>query len=133
MIESNALCKAVEKEVGMKPTAPSQFKKIAEQIEERTKEHISYSTLMRLWGAMKGVEPRRVTLDILAHFLGYMSYDDFVAHQPVADETERLERSASLQNPVAPEAIESQITSYLAPIVPSSPMHIEGAFSLSPL
>ena len=30
MIECNALCKAVEKEVGMKPTAPSHFKKIAE-------------------------------------------------------------------------------------------------------
>ena len=122
MIECNALCKAVEKKVGMKPTAPSHFKKIAEQIEERTKEHISYSTLMRLWGAMKGVEPRRVTLDILAHFLGYMSYDDFVAHQPVADETERSERSASLQNPVAPEAIESQITSETieAPITPNA-------------
>ena len=81
MTDYKDLCTAIEQELRRTPSAPSDFKWISEQIEERTRERVSASTLMRLWGYMEGVTPRRVTLDILARFLGYMGYEDFMAHQ----------------------------------------------------
>ena len=81
MFDYKSLCTAIEQELRRTPSAPSDFKWISEQIEERTRERLSASTLMRLWGYMDGVTPRKVTLDILARSLGYMGYEDFMAHQ----------------------------------------------------
>lgn len=81
-MEYRKLCKAVEKEVGRTLSAPSDFKWLSAQIEKRTHERLSPSTLMRAWGYMEEyVMPRRVTLNILARFIGYMGYDDFIARQ----------------------------------------------------
>ena len=66
MFDYKSLCTAIEQELRRTPSAPSDFKWISEQIEERTRERLSASTLMRLWGYMDGVTPRKVTLDILA-------------------------------------------------------------------
>lgn len=71
------LRKAIEQELKHSFTTPSDFKWLADKIEERTHERLSISTLMRLWGYVSGVSPRKVTLDILARFLGYTGYDDF--------------------------------------------------------
>lgn len=85
------LVEAIEKDVQRKLSAPSDFKWLSGQIEKRITEHISSSTLMRIWGYMDGVTPRKVTLNILARFLGYMGYDDFeakTADSPVPDVSE---------------------------------------------
>ena len=71
------LRKAIEQELKHSFTTPSDFKWLADKIEERTHERLSISTLMRLWGYVSGVSPRKGTLDILARFLGYTGYDDF--------------------------------------------------------
>ena len=112
MTDYKDLCTAIEQELRRTPSAPSDFKWISEQIEERTRERVSASTLMRLWGYMEGVTPRRVTLDILARFLGYMGYEDFMAHQAgtrgqEVQEVQEVQRVQGVQeDPVTAKAIE---------------------------
>lgn len=68
----------VEKAVGMSIQTPRDFEWLSEEVEKATGEHLSSSTLKRLWGYMKDAgEPRRGTLDILARFLGYSSFETF--------------------------------------------------------
>lgn len=81
MTEFNCLCRAIEKEVRRTLSAPSDFKWLSLKIEDSIHEHISHTTLMRVWGYLPGVTPRKVTLDLLARFIGYLGYDDFMAHQ----------------------------------------------------
>ena len=68
------LCKGVELETGRKILTPTDFDWLSDQVEARTKVHISASTLMRVWGYRQGVTPRRSTLDVLARYLGYADY-----------------------------------------------------------
>lgn len=85
-MEHRKLCEAVEKEVGRTLSAPSDFKWLSAQVEKHTHERLSPSTLMRAWGYMEeNVVPRKVTLNILARFIGYFGYDDFVAHQSLGN------------------------------------------------
>lgn len=81
MIDYENLCKAVEQSLKHECKAPSDFKWLSKKIEERTHEHISHTTLMRLWEYLPGGSPRTTTLDILARFLGYIGYDDFCQQQ----------------------------------------------------
>jgi len=83
MTDYQSLRTAIEQEVERVLSAPSDFRWLSKQIEERTREHLSPTTLMRLWGySEEWVNPRKVTLNILARFLGYMGYDDFMANRP---------------------------------------------------
>ena len=91
MTEFNCLCRAIEKEVRRTLSAPSDFKWLSLKIEDSIHEHISHTTLMRVWGYLPGVTPRKVTLDLLARFIGYLGYDDLLAHQ----EKESLEELPS--------------------------------------
>ena len=77
MTDYKSLCVAVEQDVRRALSAPSDFKWLSQQIEERTGEHVSHTTLMRMWGYLPGVMPRKVTLNILARFLGYTGFDEF--------------------------------------------------------
>lgn len=72
--EYRKLCKAIECKVGKTLQTPVDFEWLEEKIEARVKEHISASTLMRIWGYRPGVSTRQSTLDILARFLGYADY-----------------------------------------------------------
>ncbi len=73
------LCRKVETNTGLKMLTPVDFSRLEERIYTRLKERVSASTLMRLWGYRKGVEPRPYTLDVLARFLGYADYPLFCA------------------------------------------------------
>ena len=72
------ICLAIEKATGKTFEAPSDFNWLSDSIMERTNEHLSTSTLMRLWGYREGVKPRKTTLDILAQYLGYRNYAEFL-------------------------------------------------------
>ena len=60
---------------------PSDFEWLADKIEAKTKDCVSASTLMRLWGYRKGVKPRPATLDVLARYVGCDDYVTFT-HSP---------------------------------------------------
>lgn len=80
--EYRKLCKAIECKVGKTLQTPVDFEWLEEKIEARVKEHISASTLMRIWGYRPGVSTRQSTLDILARFLGYADYVTFCNWPP---------------------------------------------------
>lgn len=68
----------VEKAVGMSIQTPRDFEWLSSEVKRVTGEHLSSSTLKRIWGYMKDAgEPRRYTLDILSRFLGYSSFEAF--------------------------------------------------------
>ena len=88
------LLQAVEQDMHRSFTAPSDFKWLSQKIEQRTKEHLSATTLMRLWGYVPGGTPRKVTLDIVARGIGYMGFDDFIQRQsPLSPEANAEEKS----------------------------------------
>ena len=72
--EHQKLLEAIEKEVGKKLLTPKDLEWLSEKVEARTKEHLSESTLMRLWGYRPSVGARQTTLDILSRYLGYADY-----------------------------------------------------------
>ena len=116
MKDYEELCRALEKEVRRTLSAPSDFKWLSEQIRERTHENVSASTLMRLWGYMEGVKPRKVTLDILARFLGFMGYDDFMVHQPkeegteiAKDEIDDTKAEGANETAIEPQAVKKDV------------------------
>ena len=69
----------IEKTIGQRIQTPKDFQNLSHKVLERTNQLLSVSTLMRLWGYVEGnVNPRISTLNILANFLGYKSYEDFI-------------------------------------------------------
>lgn len=76
-----ALRKAVEATIPRKIKTPYDFNYLAGAIMERTKEMLSETTLKRVWGYIDGYDTiRQHTLQVLARFAGYESYEDFYAH-----------------------------------------------------
>ena len=76
--------------VGMEPRFPRHFAALSDYVLERTNQHISPTTLKRLWGYLdEGVQPRKSTLDILAQSVGYGSWEDFCRQE--AQPTEESE------------------------------------------
>ncbi|MCH5176594.1 MAG: hypothetical protein J1F25_01135 [Prevotellaceae bacterium] len=87
-MKAKDLCQAVEKMVGKTMYTPRDFEWLSEQIFKQTHEMLSATTLQRLWGYIEDhVQPRRITLDILAHFVGMRSYDAF-CHNLASEEAQ---------------------------------------------
>ena len=87
--EYTKLCKAVEEKTGKLFRTPSDFEWLEIKLESKLKEHISASTLMRVWGYRQGVSTRQSSLDVLARFLGYADYVTFCKWSPLeSDETQ---------------------------------------------
>ena len=79
--EIQELLKQIEERTGINPKSPSDFDQISDIIYESTRESLSASTLKRLWGYFKSeVTIRHSTLVILAKYLEFKSWDDFLAH-----------------------------------------------------
>lgn len=73
-----ALLSAVEKQFSRKPETTTQFIALSYAIESATNNHISSSTLKRLWGYVSNTPaPRVSTLDILAQYVGHRSFRVF--------------------------------------------------------
>lgn len=63
---------------------PADFAALSEEIQQVTKQYISTSTLKRLWGYVKSKSSHRiVTLNVLAVYLGYDSWQDYRCNKVV--------------------------------------------------
>lgn len=74
------LRKRIEAVSGIEPKTPQQFDSLATSILTRTKQRMSSTTLKRFWGYIeKGSDSqiRSSTLDILAQYVGYVSWKAF--------------------------------------------------------
>lgn len=73
------LCSAVEREMQMRIVTPRDFKRLSNLIFESTREYISDTTLMRLWGYVRSESsPSKNTLNVLSRFLGYTDFAEFI-------------------------------------------------------
>ncbi|HBP44403.1 MAG TPA: hypothetical protein DD635_00760 [Flavobacteriales bacterium] len=75
MIE--ALKEAVLDKAGIKMQGRGDCHLLSDLILGQTNEFISYNTLRRLYGFAPKVKPRKKTLDVLAQFSGYTSFQQF--------------------------------------------------------
>lgn len=72
------LCIDIEHSLGRKLRTPKDFEMLHEGIYKRLHFLISTTTLKRVWKYLDdGVQCRQSTMDILARFIGYRSYDDY--------------------------------------------------------
>jgi len=72
------LRKLVEKTAGRRMKTPRDFEMLAEQIWNRTHENVSATTLKRFFGYLdEAVAPRKITLDLLARYVGCCDFDTF--------------------------------------------------------
>ena len=73
-----ALLDAIEKRFGYKPETTTHFIALSYAIESVTDNHLSASTLKRLWGYVNNLPaPRATTLDILSQYVGHKSFRAF--------------------------------------------------------
>ena len=106
-MELQKLREETERMVGRQIRTPKDFDFLSEQIFEQLHQHISTSTLKRLWGYLPSNEnPRTSTLDLLSQFVGCSDWEDFCrqvsdAHPEVAD-TDATDSSVPAFSP--PEA-----------------------------
>lgn len=97
-MEYEKLCRAVEQALHRQLKTPKDFDYASERVTRKTHETISPTTLMRLWGYRKETEPRPSTLDILARFIGYEDYTQFL----IAQEQEEVEKVADNTPDITP-------------------------------
>ena len=72
------LIKIVEARIGRKIQTPKDFEFLSEQIFDSLHQHISPTTLKRLWGYLpEPSEPRLSTLNLLSKFADYDSWETF--------------------------------------------------------
>ena len=107
--EYRKLCKAIECKVGKTLLTPTDFEWLEEKIEVRVKEHISASTLMRIWGYRPGVATRQSTLDILARFLDYADYVSFCNWSPSNSDEPQSDEVMSNHLRTAELTVEQQV------------------------
>jgi len=75
----------IAEKVGREIRTPKDFDYLSEQIFEQLHQHISSSTLKRLWGYLpSNTTPRTSTFDMLAQFAGYTDWQDFCRQVPDA-------------------------------------------------
>ena len=71
----------IEIALNRKMQTPKDFDFLRDRIYARLHILISRTTLMRIWGYVEeGVEPRKGTLSVLAHFIGYQDYEDYCSN-----------------------------------------------------
>lgn len=76
------LLNKIEEAARIQPTIPSEFDVLSNVVWKRTGEYLSSTTLKRLWGYNKEeVKPRKSTLNILARFIGYKDFEDYLERQ----------------------------------------------------
>ena len=83
---------------------PSDFVALSEDIQQKTKQNISTSTLKRLWGYVKSKPSHRIdTLNVLAIYLGYGSWQDYSRN--IAEESDFLHSSQVLAQNLTPSDV----------------------------
>lgn len=72
--------------VNRRMSLPRDFTWLSEEVERRTKQRLSASTLRRFWGYVdEGVKASRFTKNVLAQFAGYRDYEHFTNSQGTGD------------------------------------------------
>ncbi len=65
----------VRRATGLSLQTPKDFIRLSNLVHERTGEHISTTTLKRIFGYLnEDIQPRVLTLNLLSRFLGYANY-----------------------------------------------------------
>ena len=73
------LRKAIELKVGRKMSTPKDCKFLSERIFEENHVNVSSTTLKRIWGYLQNDNsPRSTTLNILANYVGYEDWDNYL-------------------------------------------------------
>ena len=85
----------IEKKVGFKINTTTDVKSFLAILQEHTSAPISLSTLRRFWNLIPMRKSNNSTLDVLAKFLEYASYQDYVKKK---NEYEKWYLDAKLQN-----------------------------------
>lgn len=68
----------IEQIFSRKVKTPADFVALSEDIQQKTKQYISISTLKRLWGYVKSNPSHRIdTLNVIASYLGFDSWQDY--------------------------------------------------------
>lgn len=76
--ELNFLLSEVERRYGRRVSTSTDFEALSVVIEHDIGEHISATTLKRLWGYVSNTSaPRESTLDVLARYIGENSFSSF--------------------------------------------------------
>ncbi len=77
---SKVIRNKIEQKFGQRVRYSKDCDILAQQISDVTNIKISGSTIKRLFGMVKGTkEPRLYTLDVIAAYLGYPSFDDLIS------------------------------------------------------
>jgi hypothetical protein len=89
-MKETILRQEVEKTFGRQLIEARDFEQLSHLLLSHTRERLSPTTLKRFWGYLKNeeVQTRPHTLDVLARFVGYKSYDDFCAQADRLDEVQ---------------------------------------------
>lgn len=91
--ELQTLRDAIERKMGYGLNTPSDFKKAAAAIVEKTGRSISSTTLMRIWGYVRdggiNYHPTLYSISTLAMLLDYIDFKDFTAHYMESDKRKR--------------------------------------------
>ena len=89
-MKKEELKREVERVVGHELREANDFEQLSQFILKGTRERLSPTTLKRLWGYLKNeeVQTRQHTLDVLARFAGYRSYESFCAQAESEDDVQ---------------------------------------------
>ena len=81
----------IERMVGRKMVVPRDFAWLSEKVLERTQQRVSASTLRRFWGYVnEGVTASKFTKNVLAIFLGYADFEEFVLLQGAGEQQSQM-------------------------------------------
>lgn len=81
----------IERMVGRKMVVPRDFAWLSEKVLERTQQRVSASTLRRFWGYVnEGVTASIFTKNVLAIFLGYADFEEFVLLQGAGEQQSQM-------------------------------------------
>jgi len=98
------LCELIEEAVGQKIKSRKDFDFLSEQIFVKLHDHISPTTLKRVWGYLdESTIPRQSTLDILSRFVDYNDWAHFCQeHSEELGEEDEAEKTAVKTKPRFP-------------------------------
>lgn len=109
MKKDERICREVEQKLGRRIEEPQDFVWLSEQVANSGKGTLSVNTLKRLWGYLdSNAVTRRTTLDVLAQFLGFRDYIDFLNSLSPDPDSEGKENGLS-PNP-SPEGKEESLS-----------------------
>ena len=101
-MKETILKQEVERTFGRQLTEARDFEQLSHLLLTHTRERLSPTTLKRFWGYLRNeaVQTRPHTLDVLAQFVGYKSFEDFCAQAERLDEVQsgiRIEERVSTE------------------------------------